>query len=100
MFQSFVEKNSGCVELPNANFNCFIISTKETITECGKSLPRTTYIYGEELLTYRTDTLKEQYQIEGTDYELFGKMQIKMFNSLINCLKRSKTVKNKYKKLL
>ncbi len=97
---SFANKSEDCIDLPDANFNCFVISPERVVTECGKNMPRTTYIYGEELLTYSTETLKEQYQLVGSDYDIFGRMRVELFNSIVKCLKNSKTVKNKYKKLL
>ncbi len=97
---NFVEADCGCVEVPDADFNCFIITPEQVITECGKQMPRKTYIYGQEILDDKTEKLKEQYQIENTDYVVFGKMKPDFFNSLIQCLKASNSVKNKYKKLL
>ena len=33
---TFAEVERGCVEIPDINVNCFIISPEEPITNCGK----------------------------------------------------------------
>lgn len=59
-----------------------------------------TYIYGHQIDVYEIAYLKEIYPLENTDYEIWGKMKDELFNSLIDCLKNSKSVKRKYKKIL
>ncbi len=95
----FVKDDNGCIEIPSSNFNCFVIRPDQIITECGKSMPLTSYIYGEQLDTHNTNYLREQYQSDA-DYEVFGKMKEDIFYSLIDCLKKSKSVKRKYKRML
>jgi hypothetical protein len=92
--------DSGCVELPNIGLNCFVIPPNQEITENGKMLDFPTHIYGHQLDTYEVSYLENIYQIEGCDYEIFGKMKPKMFKDLLECLKTSKSVKNKYLRIL
>ena len=94
------EIEQGCVELPNINFNCFVISNNTTVTECGKSFSRPTFIYGSQISTHEISLLNNLYQIEGVDYTIFGKMEKNIFEDLILCLKTSRTVKRKYKRML
>ncbi len=91
---------SGCLELTEINLNCFVISPNEPITVCNKHLRLTTYIYGHELDTYELSKLQETYRIEGSDYTVFGAMKPEIFSSLIQCLKKSNSVKKKYIKVL
>lgn len=42
----------GCVELPEKDITCFVISNSQVITECGKKFGRTTYLYGQEIDDY------------------------------------------------
>jgi hypothetical protein len=90
----------GCVELKDIKLNCFVISQSTKVTECGKVFAFPTHIYGHELDTYETKLLNEIYQIEGTDYEIFGKMNKNIFEKLIDCLKTSNSVKKKFIRVL
>ena len=91
---------NGCVELPENNLNCFVISKNQMVTECGKQFNFVTHLYGHQLSDYDIKTMKEIYPNEGTDYMIWGKMKSELFNALIHCFKDSKSVKRKYKKLL
>ncbi len=46
------------------------------------------------------DVLTELYPNETVDYQIWGEMKVSLFNELIDCLKNSKSVKKKYKKVL
>lgn len=94
------EVNNGCVELPSINLNCFVISKNTEVTDCGKYFDFKTHIYGHQIDDYEISFLEEIYPIENIDYEIWGKMKEHLFTSLIDCLKNSKSVKRKYKKIL
>ncbi len=94
------EVESGCIELADININCFVISPKTPITECNKHFDIPTFIYGHQLDTHDLTSLKNTYRIEFSDYEIFGKMKSEIFKELIKCLKKSKSVKQKYLKVL
>lgn len=102
--KDFVPTNAttdfGCVEIPTANFNCFVIPQSIEVTECGKSFDFTTYLYGHLIDEYEIEKMQEIYPNEGTDYVVWGKMKPKLFSDLSDCLKKSKSVKNKFKKVL
>ncbi|GIZ15548.1 hypothetical protein [Capnocytophaga catalasegens] len=89
----------GCVEIPEANFNCFVISQNIEVTECGKSFDFPTFLYGHLIDEYNIQKMQEIYPNQGTDYVVWGKMKADLFNNLIDCLKKSKSVKNKFKKM-
>ena len=90
----------GCVEVPEININCFVISSETIITECGKTFDFPTHIYGSGIDSYEKTALKEIYPIKGTDFTIWGRMTDKSYNELITCLSTSKSVKRKYKKIL
>ncbi len=90
----------GCIELPEVNFNCYVFTDNIEVTECGKKFDFKTHIYGHQIDDYNIEKLKELYPLEGTDYTIWGKMDSDLFKELIDCLKKSKSVKRKYKKLL
>ena len=95
-----IKQQSGCVELPVYNLNCFVISENEEITECGKYFDFQTHIYGHQIDDYEVSLLEDIYRNEGTDYVIFGKMKADIFHRLLECLRQSASVKRKYKKLL
>ena len=90
----------GCIECESSNFNCFVLSTSTEITEDGKHFSVPTFLYGHLLDEYTTDLLEDLYPNETSDYKIWGKMKVSLFNELIECLRNSKSVKRKYKKLL
>ncbi len=94
------EIEEGCIELPDINLNCFVISKYTEITDCGKRFDFKTFVYGHQIDDYEIEFLKEIYPIENTDYVIWGKMKKALFESLTKCLKNSKSVKKKYRKLL
>ncbi len=96
----YAETDHGCIELPEAQFNCYVFKKGKSITDCGWSFNKTTFLYGSNLGTYSADTLLEKYPIEGIDYKIIGLMQKDEHSILCKCLKESKWVKRKYKKIL
>jgi hypothetical protein len=94
------EIENGCIELPSINLNCFVISNDIEVTECGKKFDFKTHIYGHQIDVYEIEFLQEIYPLENTDYEIWGKMKNEIFVSLIECLRNSKSVKRKYRKIL
>lgn len=91
---------NGCLELPDINLNCFVISKNQTVTDCGKCFDFTTYLYGYEIDEYDISLMEEIYQNEGSDYIIWGQMESNLFVNLITCFKSSKSVKRKYSKQL
>ncbi|MBO2543616.1 hypothetical protein J0871_04235 [Salegentibacter sp. BDJ18] len=94
------EIDNGCLDLPEINLNCFVISADKKVTNCGKFFDFKTHIYGHQIDVYEVDFLKEIYPIENSDYEIWGEMIEDLFTELKECLKNSRSVKRKYKKIL
>lgn len=94
------EIDNGCIELPEININCYVISDSIEVTDCGKSFDFKTHIYGYQIDDYAIEHLKEIYPNENSDYEIWGKMKNEIFIPLIECLKNSTSVKRKYRKIL
>lgn len=74
----------GCIEIPELNFNCFVVPNSTEVTTCGKMFDFTTYLYGYQIDDYSIDLLMEIYPNEGSDYNIWGKMKDDLFNQLIN----------------
>ena len=62
-----IEQNGGCIELPDINLNCFVITPKMCVTECGKYFPLNTYLYGQNIDDFEITILKELYPLENTN---------------------------------
>jgi hypothetical protein len=92
--------DSGCIELPDINLNCFVFSPDISVTQCNKHFDFRTHIYGYQIDSYKIGDLNDIYRIENSDYEIFGQMKEDLFNQLIDCLKTSKAVKRKYIRVL
>ena len=90
------QKPHGCIK----DFNCFVIAPTFIVTQCGKSFPLTTYLYGHQLDEYTIQFLEELYPNPIADYKIWGQMETSLFQELITCFKNSKSVKRKYKKIL
>lgn len=67
---------NGCVELPEINLNCFVISQAQIVTECGKHFDFATHLYGHQIDDYAIEYLQEIYPNEGSDYEIWGKIKL------------------------
>ena len=102
--KDFIPENSTaenrCIELPDINLNCFVISINQQVTDCGKNFDFTTHLYGHQIDDYIISEMKELYPYEGSDYVIWGKMKSILFDQLIECFKNSRSVKSKYTNLL
>jgi hypothetical protein len=91
---------AGCIDLPEINLNCFVISPLQPATECGKYFDFATHVYGHQLDDYSIARLSEIYPNEGTDYIVWGQLKKSIYTDLLACLRNSRSVKNKYRRLL
>ena len=91
-------KDLECIEIPEANQNCFFISSGKDITECGKKFDFNTFLYGHQLDIY--DNLSQIYPTKGIHYIIWGKVKENIFSQIIRCFRESKSVKRKFKRIL
>lgn len=102
---SDVEVKSGCIDLPDRQVNVFVFPAHEnvTITQDGVnpfSFEVNTFIYGGDLDTYPVTTFQQQISEKLAEVKLIGRINDGYWNSLKECLKNSKMVKNKFKRIL
>lgn len=94
------EVQIGCNEFFLNNTSCFFIPKNLEITLNKKSFDFNTFLYGFQIDDYDSNLLKEIYPNEGTDFIVWGKFKQNIFEEIVNCFKNSKSVKNKYRKIL
>lgn len=100
-----IELIGGCVELPERQVNIFIFLAKKNIavnpeTEILFSFDLNTFVYGADLDTYPTNIFEQQICDKATKVEFMGRLMDDQFLALKDCLKKSKMVKNRFKRLL
>jgi len=95
-----IAKRHGCIDKAEINFNCYYFKNDQIITESVWGFPRETYVYGEQLQLFPIEDLKSKYQIEYVDYQIMGKLEDSELKAIIACMRDSKTVKRKYRRLL
>lgn len=97
---AFVDKNKhGCVNKDDRCFNCYFFKANNPICENGFSFPRHTFAYGDEIDTYQSDIVDANYVLN-ENYIVEGKLTKNEYNSLLECILNSSSVKFKIKKLL
>lgn len=102
---SDVERRYGCVEIPERCVNVYVFLSKQEIAFTPEShtpwgFPMNTYIYGADLNTYPISSFENQLRLQQTEIELKAILTDDVFCDLIRCLKNSKMVKNKFRKML
>jgi hypothetical protein len=90
----------GCIEAPEFQFNCFYFPKNISITSNGFKFDLPTFIYGHQIDNYDINILSGHYESDDNFYKKIGKIKKEIFKELIDCLKKSSSVKRKYKKIL
>ena len=96
---NFSVTQSGCIEIPEANFNCYLFQPNIIISDNGFAFSEKTLLYGHLIEEYPLDFF-EQYPYENIDYTIKGKIKADIFDNMISCFKDSTSVKRKFKRLL
>ncbi len=90
----------GCIEHPELSINCYKFEAQRIITDNNWAFPIETFLYGQQIDLYESATLCDIYPLKGIDYNVLGKLSLQEYNSLIECLSTSDSVKNKFKRIL
>ena len=96
----FLEKKHGCIDHKESNFNCYYFSPNNSISDDGWAFPFETFLYGMYIDEYNLKTFREIYQFEGVDYDIACTLTDEEFVNVIDCFKKSSTVKRKFKRLI
>lgn len=99
-----MEVKRGCLEVSERQLNIFVFLAKEVVAmdEDDKefAFPFNTFIYGADIDTYPLSAFEKQLKEQATSVFLIGKLQCAIFQELKECLKSSRIVKNKFRRLL
>ena len=90
----------GCIELPQATFNCYVFLSKTPVTTNGWAFPKNTFLYGQQLDEFEIAVLTDIYPVEGVDYEIIGTLTNQEFEQVRQCFIQSAFVKRKFKRML
>jgi hypothetical protein len=90
----------GCLNDDPSSVNCYVFAPENKICDNGFSFGLPTFCYGNEVEDYELDILEDIYGLEGVDYEIKGQLLKSEFDSLVNCIKESKSVKRRIQRLL
>ena len=96
----FITKIHGCLKDDEANFCCYYFEQDRPIAKNNWAFPRDTYLYAEQIDIYELALLTEMYKFEGIDYQVVGCLTQIEYHSLINCVKNSKAIRRKVRRVL
>lgn len=65
----------GCVEIPEACFNCFVFKAGLPVTTTDWVFPIDTFVYGQQIDEYEIATLQDIYPVQGLDYTILGRLK-------------------------
>jgi hypothetical protein len=97
---SDIQISHGCLNNTSICINCYVFMAKKPITKCGWYFNFDTLIHGTQLDDFNLEDLKQNYPINGVDYEIIGELTDDELEHVIRCFATSRLVKNKYKKIL
>lgn len=90
----------GCIELPDSGIGCYVFPVGEQVATNGFAFPLDSYIYGQHLDEYNMDNIFEMYPFPGISYAIKGQLLPDKLVEIIDCLKKSASVKRRYKRFL
>ncbi len=90
----------GCIDIPEACFNCFVFKAGSPVTINNWAFPLDTFVYGQQIDEYEIATLQDIYPVQGLDYRILGRMRSNEFKYLKDCFAASASVKRRFRRLL
>jgi hypothetical protein len=97
--------HDGCIDIPDRMVSIFVLLANKSVaihpvTQQTFCFPFNTFIYGADLDTYPLSAFVEQIAKGKTVVELIGKLEQSLFDEIKECLRKSKMVKNKYRRMM
>lgn len=101
---SDISVKPGCFEYSKRQVNVFVFLVGESVarhplTNRKFAFSLNTFIYGADLDTYPVSVFEKQIADHLSEVNLIGKILEPVYSDLRECLKHSRMVKNKYKRL-
>jgi len=97
---SFVDKDHGCINIDERQYNCYLFKKGQTVCTNGFGFDMPTFVYGSDLDYYPKDRFIQDHPIEGTDFICQGELNKEEFNNLLDCFIKSAAVKRGIKRAL
>lgn len=97
---SLIDKLHGCVNHDERCYNCYVYEPNRVICDSGFSFNLPTFIYGNDIEDYQITTLQKKYQTKGKDYQLIGALLPNEFQSLMQCIQNSGSIKRSIRRAL
>ena len=95
-----LQKQHGCIDDKNINFNCYYFDPNVVICQNGFSFPLETYVYGFRLKEFDSDIFIQQEKTGQTIIIEEGILTNEEYKAVIKCLSASRSVKRVYRRLL
>jgi hypothetical protein len=95
-----ITKKHGCIDVPEHQVNCYCFQKGKVVTKNGFSFPLETFIYGYQVDQFEKSKFDRLYVVDGVDYEIVGSLLDDEYTCLINCIKNSRSVSRKIRRLL
>lgn len=97
---SFVNKDHGCINIPERMYNCYLFKKNKVICKNNFCFDIETFVYGSDLDYYPKEKFIADYPKDGIDYLEQGELNDEEFTKLLECFKNSNAVKRGVKKVL
>jgi hypothetical protein len=91
-------ENHGCLSIPHKCICCYIIRSDVKVFDNDYLFDKTTFIYSEQLADTTAETITSKYTEK--EYTLIGRLKDEEREKIIECMKLSRNLKNRYKKYL
>lgn len=95
-----ITKKHGCIDVPEYQVNYYCFQKGKIVTKNGFSFPLETFIYGYQADQFDKNKFDRLYVVDGIDYEIIGSLLDDEYAYLINCIKNSRSVSRKIRRLL
>jgi hypothetical protein len=97
---SHIVKHHGCIDLAEINFNCYLFLANRPVCDNGFAFPRNTHVYGFRIKEFPLREFDRLVSEGRTTISHLGCLLDAEYEALTDCLRRSSSVKRKYRNML
>ncbi|MFP5040487.1 hypothetical protein [Parasediminibacterium sp. JCM 36343] len=97
---ALIDITHGCINKDERMFNCYLFGAGKKVCKNGFCFELNTHVYGNQINAYNEkDFTKDNERcVEGVHYFVKGELTELELKSLLDCIRNSKSIKNKIKK--